>query len=280
MLLLFTVGTVMATSIQIVSLKPEKIHTGKKTTITVTIRNDSDLACRVTLEPSAPKGCSLKPLQPDIVSFRGFYTPTVPANGSTNVQFELSFGELNLSGGLAWTIREYGRVYDGPPLGDAKTQTVVPKVGKDYWENKFSARLKAALETNTGGYREVIKKLYNLCEYDNGSVDEVNIATVDGSSDTWEDGYNILRMKARLVFNWHRAVKGVPIPNTSNWTKLTVTFNADRTGQLDLDLKASAVSDLSDSTTKAIEYTEWATVATAFAVAVKAVIITAAAAGS
>jgi hypothetical protein len=271
--------TATAASIQIVSLGPEKIHAGKKTTITVKIQNDSNSACRVTLEPSAPKGCSLKPLQPDIVSFYGYYTPTVPAKGSFDAKFELSFAESNLSGQISWTIKEYGRVSDGPQL-DAKTQTIVPKVGKDQWENKFRDQLKAALETNTGGYRDIIKKRYNLCEYDSGSVDEVNIATVDGSSDTWEDGYNISRMKARLVFNWHRQIKGMPIPKTSNWTKLTVVFNIDRTGQTDLDLKASTVCDISDSTTKAVEYTEWAAVATAFAVAVKAVVITAAAAGS
>lgn len=280
LLLLFTVGTVMAASIQIVSIGPEKIHAGKKTTITVKIQNNSNSACRVTLESSAPQGCSLTPLQPDIVSFRGYCTPTVPANGSFDARFECSFSGSNLAGAITWTIKEYGRVSDGPQLGDAKTQTIVPKVGKDQWENKFRDQLKAALETNTGGYRDIIKKRYNLCEYDSGSVDEVNIATVDGSSDTWEDGYNISRMKARLVFNWHRQIKGMPIPKTSNWTKLTVVFNIDGTGQTDLDLKASTVCDISDSTTKAIEYTEWATVATAFAVAVKAVVITAAAAGS
>lgn len=275
MLLLFTVGTVMAASIQVVSIGPEKIHAGKKTTITVKIQNDSNSACRVTLESSAPQGCSLTPLQPDIVSFRGYCTPTVPANGRFDAQFECSFNGSNLAGAITWTIKEYGRVSDGPQLGDAKTQTIVPKVGKDYWENKFKDRLKAALETNTGGYRDVLKKLYNLCEYDNGSADEVSIATVDGSSDTWEDGYNISRMKARLVFNWHRSFIG-----TRNWTKLTVVFNMDQTGQLDLDPKASTVSDISDSTIKPVEYTEWAAVATAFAVAVKAVVITAAAAGS
>ena len=286
MLLLFTVGTVMAAPVQIVSLGPEKIHAGKKTTITVTIQNDSDSACRVTLEPSAPKGCSLKPLQPDIVSFRGYYTPAVPAKGSFDAKFELSFTESNLSGGFVWAIKEYGRVYDGPQL-DAKTQTIVPKVGIDQWVNKFRDRLKTDLENGTGGFRETIEKLYNLCHYDGGSVDEVNIATVDGSSDTWEDGYNISRMKARLVFNWHRAVKStsmtptIPVPYTRNWTKLTVVFNIDPTsGSATLQRGESSMCDVEDSTEKLMDYAQWATVVTAFTVAIKGLLALGAAAAA
>lgn len=284
MLLLFTAGTAMAASLQIVSVEPEKIHAGKKTTITVTIRNDSDLGCRVTLEPSAPKGCSLKSLQPDIVSVRGFYTPTVPAKGSFDAKFELSFTEPNLSGGIPWTIKEYGRVYDGPQL-DAKAQTIVPKVGKDYWENKFRNMLTDELANRTGAFRTKIEKLYNLYRYDNGSVESASVTPLDRSSDFWEDGYNISQMQARLVFNWHREVPGtqltppVPVPYTRNCTKFTVTFNIDPNTS---SPSAPSISDIEDTILTTADYTALGGAATVFTALIKALLVLApaAAAGS